>query len=176
MGEQRQFVSSLEEVATHFGTPLSVILRWRDIGDCPHLKREPYDLTPITTWAEQRADALNPIAQVEATWWCVDNKFKALGIIALIIFAISIGFFTFTSMYTPEQDIVDAGVVKESGPYADLIGKTVPEARNILGLKKMRLRVVIEDGKSLMVTSDHRLDRLNVEMRDGRVVAVRGPY
>jgi hypothetical protein len=175
MGEHRQFVSCLGEVATHFGMPLSVILWWRDNGNCPHLKREPYDLKAITTWAEQRADALNLNAQTDATWWCVDNRFKALAIIALPICAIIIGLLTLSSKYTPEQEIVDAGVVKVAGPYDDLIGKTLPEARHILGLKKKFLRVVIEDGKGGAVTADIRGNRLNVEIRDGRVVRVLGP-
>jgi hypothetical protein len=174
MAEPQQFASSLGEVATHFGIPLSVVRRWRDEGGCPHLKREPYDLKAIAAWAEQRTDASNPNAQEETRWWCLDNKFKALGIIAPIIFGIIIYFLTLSSKNTAKQDIDDTKVGKTRGPHDDLIGKTLPEARGMLGLKQMTVRVVIEDGKDLLVTMDHRTNRVDVEIRDGRIVRVVG--
>merc|ERR1712117_494112 len=61
-----------------------------------------------------------------------------------------------------------------------LLGKTLDEASNILKNENIiykdtriaRVRPTIIDGEHMIVTMDHREDRINVEVRDGKVVKI----
>ena len=41
-----------------------------------------------------------------------------------------------------------------------------------VGTEITRIRPIIIDGEGMMVTMDHRLDRLNVELAGGKVVKI----
>lgn len=51
-----------------------------------------------------------------------------------------------------------------------IIGLTVAEARKYY----KNIRIVEENGARLVVTRDYRLNRLNVAVRDGKIVEVLG--
>jgi len=61
-----------------------------------------------------------------------------------------------------------------------LIGRTLSECEEIIksnrilstGTEITRIRPIIIEGEAMMVTMDHRLDRLNVEIAGGKVVKV----
>lgn len=55
--------------------------------------------------------------------------------------------------------------------YQHLIGKTLEEARS---LTSMQIRVMNRDGKSLMGTADFRTDRINVSIKENKIVTIRG--
>ena len=40
------------------------------------------------------------------------------------------------------------------------------------GAEITRIRLIIVDGEPMMVTMDHRLDRINVELASGKVVKI----
>lgn len=54
----------------------------------------------------------------------------------------------------------------------NLVGMTVSDARNVLKQRGLALRVTVEDGSPYMLTMDYRRDRVNVEVKDGKVVRI----
>jgi len=54
----------------------------------------------------------------------------------------------------------------------ELIGKTVNEVRLLANDEGLNTRIVKIDGNSLIVTSDFRVDRLNLEVEKGLVVNI----
>lgn len=56
--------------------------------------------------------------------------------------------------------------------YADLIGKTVEEARTLR--PGYRIRVGRIDGEPCICTRDYRLDRINVHLENNVIVKVTG--
>lgn len=53
-----------------------------------------------------------------------------------------------------------------------IIGRSVEEARYIVGLYGYLLRIVVADGRRLIVTQDYRESRINVSVRNNIVEAV----
>ncbi|XWV24565.1 hypothetical protein QJ856_gp1226 [Tupanvirus deep ocean] len=53
-----------------------------------------------------------------------------------------------------------------------LIGRTIQEAQRIYP----NIRVVVRDGQHLIVTQDHRRDRINVETRNNVIIRILGFY
>lgn len=61
--------------------------------------------------------------------------------------------------------------------YSPLIGMYLPQAYQWLSefdgiVKEIRVNVV--DAKPVLATADYRIDRINVEIEDGRIKAIRG--
>lgn len=50
-----------------------------------------------------------------------------------------------------------------------IIGKNLSEAKELAGFNGFAIRIVREDGERYMVTMEHRLDRINVELDNGIV-------
>lgn len=69
-----------------------------------------------------------------------------------------------------------ASSLEGMGAYNLILGKKVDEATGILNSRGMELRVVVEDGKQLVVTRDFRRNRVNVETRSGQVQRIVGSY
>lgn len=69
-----------------------------------------------------------------------------------------------------------ASFLEGRGTYSFILGKNVDEATNTLKSRGMEMRVVVEDGEQLMVTKDHRRNRVNVETRSGLVERIVGVY
>jgi hypothetical protein len=57
-----------------------------------------------------------------------------------------------------------------------LEGKRMGRARRLAARHDCTVRVVKRDGVPLVVTEDYRPDRINVVVRDNRVVRVRGVF
>ena len=55
-----------------------------------------------------------------------------------------------------------------------LVGKRVPSARRTARRHDCSLRVTKRNGKNLIVTADYSPQRINVAVRDRRVVGIRG--
>lgn len=55
--------------------------------------------------------------------------------------------------------------------YDHIIGMTLDEAEKASGLK---IRPTMINGQHMIVTRDYRLDRLNVSLKDGRIISVSG--
>ena len=55
-----------------------------------------------------------------------------------------------------------------------LIGLTIEQARTVAAENKRSIRIRREDGKSYIGTDDFDGERINVEVREGRVVEVLG--
>lgn len=53
-----------------------------------------------------------------------------------------------------------------------LLTKTLEEARDKLQPQGRRVREVVRDGKSCIVTMDYDPSRINVATRDGRIIAI----
>lgn len=51
-----------------------------------------------------------------------------------------------------------------------LIDKTLEEATNIITNNGYRLRIVKKDGVPFVITRDYRLDRINLELENDKVV------
>lgn len=62
--------------------------------------------------------------------------------------------------------------ISASTPSPNLVGMTVSDARNVLKQRGLALRVTVEDGSPYMLTMDYRRDRVNVEVKDGKVVRI----
>lgn len=58
--------------------------------------------------------------------------------------------------------------------FRHIIGKTIEEARETLASAGKTIRVTMKDGEAAVVTRDFRTDRLNVEIRDGKITGLRG--
>ena len=58
----------------------------------------------------------------------------------------------------------------------DLIGRNMPTARGIAADNDCSIRVVQRNGKNLGVTDDFNVTRINVRIRDRRVIDVVGTY
>lgn len=56
----------------------------------------------------------------------------------------------------------------------DIIGKNINEARGIATSKGLTIRVMEEDGESYVGTCDFRPDRINVVVKEGKVVEITG--
>lgn len=57
-----------------------------------------------------------------------------------------------------------------AGIKLKVVGKTIQEAMKSLTELGLRVRISSEGGKPNVLTRDYRLDRVNLEVRDGRVV------
>lgn len=56
--------------------------------------------------------------------------------------------------------------IRQVSEFAAYDGLTIHEARRLAATKQLKaVRVVIQDGEHLLVTSDYRTDRLNVETK-----------
>lgn len=53
---------------------------------------------------------------------------------------------------------------------ANLLGKTEQEAIQIIQAEKMVIRVLKEDDKCFFESCDHHTDRVNLHLKDGKVV------
>jgi hypothetical protein len=53
-----------------------------------------------------------------------------------------------------------------------IIGMTVPQAEHTLQKRGLTLRMIMEDGIPFMLTQDFRPDRMNVEVKNGKVVRI----
>ena len=62
-------------------------------------------------------------------------------------------------------------IMTQTNEYESLIGKTVEDAEQISG---KIIRVVAEDGQRYVLTMEFRMDRLNVELVEGLISAVKG--
>ncbi len=58
----------------------------------------------------------------------------------------------------------------------DLIGRNMPTARRIVAENDCTLRVIERNGVALGVTDDWRPDRINVRIRNHRVIDVAGSF
>ena len=56
--------------------------------------------------------------------------------------------------------------------FSNVIGKTIFEAEQLHDC--FDFRIVAVDGKSRIITMDYRLDRVNVEVEDGKITKVQG--
>lgn len=79
-------------------------------------------------------------------------------------------------VYCPSED---GGAARAAGaPDAfdarDVLGRSLADAESAAKDHDCVVRVVIEDGEENPQTMDLRTDRVNVEVRDGVVVALRG--
>lgn len=50
-----------------------------------------------------------------------------------------------------------------------IVGKSLTEAKELAGFNGFAIRIVREDGERYMVTMEHRMDRINVEIDNGIV-------
>jgi len=57
--------------------------------------------------------------------------------------------------------------------YRELVGKTEEEARKFCEENKFKFRIVKKDGQNFLGTCDYRLDRVNVEIKDGIVTVAK---
>lgn len=55
----------------------------------------------------------------------------------------------------------------------DVIGQTKVEAKKIIESRQLKSRVTSEDGMQFMGTADFRIDRINLEILDGKVADAR---
>lgn len=53
---------------------------------------------------------------------------------------------------------------------ANLLGKIEEEAIHMIGVEKLVIRVLKEDDKSFFETCDHHTDRINLHLKDGKVI------
>jgi hypothetical protein len=60
--------------------------------------------------------------------------------------------------------------------YEYVIGEKVNEAKRLLQSQGLELRVSVEDGERLFVTKDFKKNRVNVEVRDGKIERIEGSY
>jgi len=167
MAEEKRFAKSLEEVAKHFGVSETVLRRWKDKG-CPHLDEKPYDLRAIAEW-------LQPQTQ-EKERWRVDARLKVLGVIVAVAAPVIAGLFLLARKDgSKPQRGHEAGAAKPGGEMSlddELMGKTLDEARVLVARRKMTLRVMMEDGKSLLGTLEENPNRVDVGIRNGRIIRV----
>jgi hypothetical protein len=98
-----------------------------------------------------------------------------LVILTIVGFVWYTGWFGWANKSVPKQDADDAKPVTEKNLSEELIGKTPAEARSMLGQKGMSLRVMLEDGKRQIVKMDLKTNRVNVEVRNGRIIRVLDP-
>ncbi len=70
----------------------------------------------------------------------------------------------------------DQGATGESGAFdaREILGMTQADAEQQAEQRGCTVRVTVDDGQELAQTMDLRTDRINVELRDGTVVALRG--
>ena len=54
-----------------------------------------------------------------------------------------------------------------------IVGKTIEDAKELAGFNGFAIRTVREDGEQFIVTMDHRMDRINIDVENGIVVAAR---
>jgi hypothetical protein len=66
-----------------------------------------------------------------------------------------------------EPDGLDTGL---------LVGEELADARELARAEGCDVRVVVRDGKNLVVTDDFRIDRVNVAVDDGRVTGIDGVF
>lgn len=81
-----------------------------------------------------------------------------------------------SAVYCPSDD---GGAARAAGATdafdaRDLLGRSLADAETTAKDHDCTVRVVIEDGEERPQTMDFRTDRVNVEVRDGAVVALRG--
>lgn len=65
-----------------------------------------------------------------------------------------------------------SGVAGSVRLFNSIIGLSVDQAREILKKQRRRLRVMIENGKDLIYTTDYRPDRVNVESQRGKITRI----
>lgn len=71
------------------------------------------------------------------------------------------------------DNLEDAKAVVAKGLDRDYIGKTEAEAAKLAEERGLVTRVVSRDGEAMIVTEDHRVDRVNLDVNDGVVTAVK---
>jgi YD repeat-containing protein len=64
----------------------------------------------------------------------------------------------------------------ENEDIVGIVGMTVDNAKVLLASRGKVLRVTMEDGEAYMVTWDLQLNRVNVEVKDGKVVRISGNF
>lgn len=70
----------------------------------------------------------------------------------------------------------DVGAARTADAFdaRDLLGRSLADAEGVAKDHDCTVRVVVENGEELPQTMDLRTERINVEVRDGVVVGLRG--
>lgn len=79
-------------------------------------------------------------------------------------------------VYCPSEDggTARAAGVSDAFDARDVLGRSFADAESTAKDHDCTVRIVVEDGEEQPQTMDLRPDRVNVEVRDGVVVALRG--
>lgn len=77
-------------------------------------------------------------------------------------------------VHCPSEDGGTAQAGSEAFDARDVLGRSLADAESAAKDHACTVRVVVEDGEERPQTMDFRTDRINVEIRDGVVVALRG--